>query len=89
MGKVSVILLVLAGVLFKFAGEDAPQPQYTDNENQNAMDFAQSLIMGKYPCDIVTMYSTENGTGRIDVRCDGKYQYEIVRHDGHWQVVSK
>jgi hypothetical protein len=51
----------------------------------NAMDFAQSLIKGKYPCDMVTMYSTENGTGRIDVRCDGKYQYEIVRHDGHWQ----
>ncbi|CSE47650.1 Uncharacterised protein [Shigella sonnei] len=65
MGKVMVILLVLAGVLFNIAGEDAPQPQYTDNENQNAMDFAQSLIKGKYPCDMVTMDSTENGTGRI------------------------
>jgi len=52
------------------------------------MDFAQTLIQRDYTCERVTMYSTEDDSGRIDVRCDGKYQYEITHPGGRWKVVA-
>ncbi|EPT0360721.1 hypothetical protein ACQ7NX_06585 [Enterobacter cloacae subsp. dissolvens] len=97
MGKVVVFLLVLVALFFKITGDSGKQEahakepvvQLTGEELINAMDFAQALIQRDYTCEKVTTFSNANFSGRIDVWCDDKYEYEITKPGGRWKVVSK
>jgi hypothetical protein len=97
MGKIIVVLLVLIALYFKISGGDVkheaqkeePSTQLTNQELQDAKDFAQALIQRDYTCDKVTTFSNANFSGRIDVWCDDQYQYEITKPGGRWQVVAK
>lgn len=97
MGKIIVVFLVLIALYFKISGGDVkheaqaeePSTQLTDQELQDAKDFAQALIQRDYTCDKVSTFSNANFSGRIDVWCDDQYQYEITKPGGRWQVVAK
>ena len=97
MGRIIAVILVLITLFIKLAGDDSkheaqaeePSTQLTDQELQDAKDFAQALIQRDYTCDKVTTFSNANFSGRIDVWCDDQYQYEITKPGGRWQVVAK
>lgn len=61
----------------------------TDEELQDAKDFAQALIQRDNTCDKVTAFSNANFSGRIDVWCDDQYQYVITKPNGRWKVEVK
>jgi len=61
----------------------------TDEELQDAKDFAQALIQRDNTCDEVTGFSNANFSGRIDVWCDNQYKYSITKPNGRWKVEVK
>ncbi|EKK3999269.1 TPA: hypothetical protein JHJ51_004626 [Enterobacter cloacae] len=97
MGRIIAVVLVLIALIIKLAGGDdkhetqaeEPSNQLTEQELQDAKDFAQALIQRDYTCDKVTTFSTANFSGRADVWCDDQYQYEITKPGGRWKVVAK
>lgn len=97
MGRIIAVVLVLIALFIKLAGGDGKHEaqaeelsnQLTEQELQDAKDFAQALIQRDYTCDKVTTFSNANFSGRIDVWCDNQYQYEITKPGGRWKVVAK
>ncbi|HID4158067.1 TPA: hypothetical protein ACXE9L_003675 [Citrobacter koseri] len=97
IGRCLIALLILVALYFHLSGGGVkPQEQVeetssrlTDEELQDAKDFAQALIQRDYTCDKVTTFSNANFSGRIDVWCDDQYQYEITKPGGRWKVVAK
>ncbi|CAI0895872.1 MULTISPECIES: hypothetical protein [Serratia] len=62
----------------------------TEQEEQDAKDFAQALIQSKgYDCDKVTGFSNSNFSGRVDIFCDDYHHYKITKPGGHWKVEAK
>ncbi|HDC4529252.1 hypothetical protein QTN38_006935 [Enterobacter cloacae subsp. cloacae] len=97
MGRIIAVVMVLIALLIKLTGDDGkheaqaeePSTQLTDQELQDAKDFAQALIQRDYTCDKVTTFSNANFSGRIDIWCDDQYQYEITKPGGRWLVEAK
>lgn len=72
------------------ADRKIPEEELNNYTEEDAKEFAQSLIQSRdYKCDKITLFSTANFSGRVDIWCDDRYQYEITQPGGKWKVTVK
>jgi len=87
------VLALLVIAFFSFKGRDNTPPNHeepvrlTAQEEQDAQDFAQSLVQSRdYQCNTVTMFTSNSYTGNADILCDDVHRYRITKPGGRWKV---
>lgn len=59
----------------------------TDQEKQDAQDFAQALIQRDYTCNEVTAFSNANFSGYVEIGCDDRQLFKVSKNaSGRWIV---
>ncbi|WP_421670323.1 hypothetical protein [Rahnella sp. EDr1-12] len=90
------ILLVIVAVacFYQFVDKSpskrkSAETQLSEQELQDAKDFAQALVQRNAKCDKVTAFSNANFAGRVDIWCDNQNHYVITKPNERWIVKAQ
>ncbi len=90
MGIMEMKRIVIAAVLTLSTISTVSAEELTEQEMNDAKDFAQALIQRDYQCDKVIKLIPANAFhSEINVWCDDYLHYEITKPGGRWKVTAE
>ena len=98
MFKAIIWIVVIIWALQHFMGgskeprhiEAEPESTMTQQELDDAKEFAQNLIQRDYQCNKVSTFSPATPFRKeIVVWCDDRYEYYITKPGGRWKVEAQ